>query len=71
MKNKIKSIFCGLNKMKPLIEPSALNEEIQKLKQIKEELAKQAPDLCCAEVCAAIYRELATADRAFFAANKY
>ena len=71
MKNKIKSIIRGRNKMKPLIETSALNEEIRKIKQIKDALTQQIPDCVTPEIVAAVYRELATADRAFFAANKF
>ncbi|EHG2442589.1 hypothetical protein J4061_004476 [Salmonella enterica] len=49
-----------------------IDEEIEKLIRIKRKLSDKAPEMVTPEIVAAIYRELATADRSFFAnADKY
>lgn len=62
--------FNKVNNMS-ILSNNVIGKEIQKLKEIKEQLQREAPEMVTPEVVAAIYREIATADRAFFAENKF
>lgn len=66
--NKLK--FNKVNNMS-ILSNNVIGKEIQKLKEIKEQLQREAPEMVTPEVVAAIYREINTADRAFFAENKF
>ncbi|ENL8185153.1 hypothetical protein AB6F95_004637 [Salmonella enterica] len=55
--------------MNKLIPANTISEEISKLKQIKEQLSQEAPELVTPEIVASIYNEINAYERSFFAAN--
>lgn len=65
--NKYK--FIKVKKMNKLIPANTISEEISKLKQIKEQLSQEAPELVTPEIVASIYNEINAYERSFFAAN--
>ncbi|MDK2579195.1 hypothetical protein [Citrobacter portucalensis] len=54
-----------------ILSNNVIGKEIQKLKEIKSQLEREAPEMVTPEIVAAIYREINTSDRAFFAENKF
>lgn len=66
--NKFKSLKV---KHMSILSNNVIGKEIQKLKEIKSQLEREAPEMVTPEIVAAIYREINTSDRAFFAENKF
>lgn len=66
--NKFKSLKV---KHMSTLSNNVIGKEIQKLKEIKSQLEREAPEMVTPEIVAAIYREINTSDRAFFAENKF
>ncbi|MBJ9212011.1 hypothetical protein I5481_09040 [Citrobacter freundii] len=54
-----------------ILSSDVIGKEIQKLKEIKEQLQREVPEFVCPEIVAAIYKEINESDRAFYAENKF